>query len=84
MDVRDVLPAVDVPTLVLHATGDRTDPVDQARYMAARLPRARMIELDSPDHLLWLSNRRGQLVEAIRAFVHEFGDAASRPHATAV
>ena len=52
--------------------------------MAARLPRARMIELDSPDHLLWLSNRRGQLVEAIRAFVHEFGDAASRPHATAV
>lgn len=84
MDVRDVLPAVDVPTLVLHATGDRTDPVDQARYMAARLPRARMIELDSPDHLLWLSNRRGQLVEAIRAFVHELGDAASRPHATAV
>ena len=30
MDVRDVLPAVDVPTLVLHATGDRTDPVDQS------------------------------------------------------
>lgn len=73
MDEQSRQPAVTVDPqrlpAVLHATGDRTDPVDQARYIAARLPHARMIELDSPDHLLWLSSKRDQFVEAIRACV---------------
>jgi pimeloyl-ACP methyl ester carboxylesterase/DNA-binding SARP family transcriptional activator len=69
MDVRDALPDVAVPTLVVHATGDRTDPVEQARYMAERLPQATMVELDSNDHLIWLSDARDQLIDAIRTFV---------------
>lgn len=69
MDVRDELSHVDVPALVVHATGDRTDPVEQARYMAARLPHATMVELDSDDHLIWVSDARDQLVEAVRSFV---------------
>jgi pimeloyl-ACP methyl ester carboxylesterase/DNA-binding SARP family transcriptional activator len=69
MDVRAALPDVSVPTLVVHATGDRTDPIEQARYMAERLPHATMVELDSNDHLLWLSDVRDQIVDAIRSFV---------------
>jgi pimeloyl-ACP methyl ester carboxylesterase len=68
-DVRDALAHVDVPTLVIHAIGDRTDPIKQARYMATRLPHATMVELDSRDHLIWLSDAREQLVDAVRSFV---------------
>jgi pimeloyl-ACP methyl ester carboxylesterase len=69
MDVRAALPDVTVPTLVVHATGDRTDPVEQARYMADRLPKATMVELDSNDHLIWMSDARDQLIDVIRSFV---------------
>jgi pimeloyl-ACP methyl ester carboxylesterase/DNA-binding SARP family transcriptional activator len=69
MDVRAALPDVAVPTLVLHATGDRSDPIEEARYMADRLPHATMVELDSSDHLIWLSDARDQLIDTIRKFV---------------
>jgi pimeloyl-ACP methyl ester carboxylesterase len=69
MDVRAALPDVAVPTLVVHATGDRTDSIEEARYMAARLPHATMVELDSDDHLIWLCDARDQLIDAIRTFV---------------
>jgi pimeloyl-ACP methyl ester carboxylesterase len=76
MDVRDALPRVKAPTLVLHARGDHTDPVERARYMAARIPNARMIELDSEDHLIWLTSALDRLIEEIRGFV-EIGPTSS-------
>jgi pimeloyl-ACP methyl ester carboxylesterase/DNA-binding winged helix-turn-helix (wHTH) protein len=69
MDVRDALPLITAPTLVIHARGDRSDPIERARYMADRISGARLIELDSDDHLIWLSDRREQLVDEIEAFV---------------
>jgi len=51
MDVRSVLPAIDVPSLVLHRTGDRMIPVGQARYLAEAIPGARYVELPGEDHL---------------------------------
>jgi class 3 adenylate cyclase len=52
IDVRDILPSVRVPTLVIHRTGDRLTPVGGARYMAAHIPGARFAELPGDDHLL--------------------------------
>ncbi len=69
MDVRDQLPLISVPTLVVHATGDRTDSIEQARYMAERLPHATMVELDSDDHLIWMSDAREQIVDAVEDLV---------------
>lgn len=69
MDVRHALPAISVPTMVLHATRDVTDTVEQARYMAARIPHAKMVELDSGDHLMWLSDALGEMVDEIQHFV---------------
>jgi pimeloyl-ACP methyl ester carboxylesterase len=51
MDVRSILPAIDVPTLVLHREGDRMIPVDQGRYLAECIPGARLVELPGNDHL---------------------------------
>jgi pimeloyl-ACP methyl ester carboxylesterase len=46
IDVRHVLPAIRVPTLVLHGTRDATVPIDVARYVADRIPGARLVEVD--------------------------------------
>ena len=69
MDVRPALPMVSAPTMVLHATRDRTDPVEAARYMAARIPNAKMVELDSADHLIWLTDALDAMVNEIQDFV---------------
>ncbi len=55
------------------ATGDRTDPIEEARYMAERLPGPSIVELDSNDHLISLSDARDQLIDAIRTFVLSLG-----------
>jgi pimeloyl-ACP methyl ester carboxylesterase len=45
IDVRPVLPAVRVPTLILHGLGDDLVPVEVARYMASLIPSARLVEI---------------------------------------
>ena len=45
IDVRHVLPAVQVPTLILHGSEDERVPVEVGRYMASRIPSARIMEL---------------------------------------
>ena len=50
IDIRDVLPAIRVPALIVHATGDRVAPIQAGRYFAEHIPGARLLELDSIDH----------------------------------
>jgi pimeloyl-ACP methyl ester carboxylesterase len=51
MDVRSILPAIDVPTLVMHRAGDRMVSAAQGRYLAEAIPGARYVELPGEDHL---------------------------------
>jgi pimeloyl-ACP methyl ester carboxylesterase len=51
IDVRDILPAIRVPTLILHRTGDRDAKIEEGRYIAARIPGAKLVELPGVDHL---------------------------------
>jgi pimeloyl-ACP methyl ester carboxylesterase len=53
IDVRDVLPTIRVPTLVLHRTGDHDVNVAEGRYLASRIPGARFVELSGADH--WIA-----------------------------
>jgi pimeloyl-ACP methyl ester carboxylesterase/DNA-binding CsgD family transcriptional regulator len=50
-DVRDLLPGLTVPTLVLHARGDRMIDFSLGRELAARIPGARLVSLDSDNHI---------------------------------
>ncbi|MDQ4119047.1 MAG: alpha/beta fold hydrolase [Actinomycetota bacterium] len=50
-DVRELLPCVTVPTLVLHARGDRMIGFEEGRECAARIPDARLVTLDSDNHI---------------------------------
>ncbi|MEP7225089.1 MAG: adenylate/guanylate cyclase domain-containing protein, partial [Actinomycetota bacterium] len=54
MDVRDALPAVQCPSLVLHRTGDLDSQVDEGRYVAERIPGARFVELPGDVHVPWV------------------------------
>jgi class 3 adenylate cyclase/pimeloyl-ACP methyl ester carboxylesterase len=51
MDVRSILPAIDVPTLVMHRAEDRMVSAAQGRYLAEAIPGARYVELQGEDHL---------------------------------
>jgi len=53
-DVREVLPSVQCPTLVLHRMGDLDCPVEGGRYMAERIPGARFVELPGDVHVPWV------------------------------
>ena len=68
VDVRDVLPSIRVPTLILHSVNDRALPVQASRYMAERIPGAKYIELQGIDHLPYLSDSEG-ITGAIEEFL---------------
>jgi class 3 adenylate cyclase len=63
IDVRHVLPATHVPTLILHRTGDRVIDVEHARYMARCIPGAKLVELPGEDHSPWLGDSDALLDE---------------------
>ena len=52
IDVAELLPRVGVPTLVLHARADEAVEPAQGRLLAARIPGATLVELDSRNHIL--------------------------------
>ncbi len=56
IDVRSVLDAVLVPTLVLHRTGDRAVPFDAGRNVAEQVRGSTFVELPGDDHLPWVGN----------------------------
>jgi pimeloyl-ACP methyl ester carboxylesterase/DNA-binding CsgD family transcriptional regulator len=52
VDVRSLLGQVRVPTLVLHARLDEVVPIVNGRILAAEIPHAEFVELDSANHIL--------------------------------
>lgn len=52
IDIRHMLPKIDVPTLVLHARDDHVVPFEEGRILAREIPGARFVPLDSRNHIL--------------------------------
>lgn len=52
IDVTALLPQVRCPTLVMHSTRDVRVPFDEGRYLAAHIPNAQFLPIDSGNHLL--------------------------------
>jgi len=53
IDVRDILPSIKVPTLVMNRVGDPDAVIGAARYTAGRIPGARLVEFPGVGHLFW-------------------------------
>jgi class 3 adenylate cyclase len=68
IDVRPILSAVRVPTLVVHRTGDRTIRLAQGRYLAEHIPGARFVELPGDDHIPWVADMDA-IVDEVEVFL---------------
>jgi class 3 adenylate cyclase len=66
-DLRPVLPAIQVPTLVIHRKGNRAALVGHGRYLAENIPGARYVELPGDEHLPYVGDS-----DAIVAEIEEF------------
>lgn len=74
LDVRELLPDLKMPTLVLHRTGDRSIRVEAGRYLAQRIPGAKYVELAGEDHLFFLGD-----VDALVDEIEDFLTGAHQP-----
>jgi class 3 adenylate cyclase/pimeloyl-ACP methyl ester carboxylesterase len=72
IDVRPVLRAVRVPTLVLHRIGDEDVLIDEGRYLADRIPAAQFVALSGDDHGWWINTT--QLVGEVGPFLRALWD----------
>jgi class 3 adenylate cyclase len=61
IDIRHVLPAIRVPTLVLYRAGEFW--ADHSRFVGERIPGARVVELPGRDHMPWLGDQEAALAE---------------------
>ena len=68
IDVRGVLPLVQVPTLIVHRTGDRAMSVEGSRYLAERIEGARYVELPGEDHLPFLGDQ-DEILDEVEEFL---------------
>lgn len=68
VDVRAILPAIRVPTLVLQRTDDEVTRVQHGRFIGDRIPGARYVEFPGADHVPWLGDTE-PLVEEMEQFL---------------
>ena len=68
IDIRDILPSIRVPTLVLHRRHDRLLKVEEGRYVSSRIPGALFVELPGEDHLPFVGDQQ-LLLDEIERFV---------------
>ena len=68
IDIRNVLPTIRVPTLVIHRTGDRDAKVEGARWLAGQIPGARFVEVAGDDHMPWVGDQDA-ILDEIQEFV---------------
>jgi class 3 adenylate cyclase len=70
IDVREIVPSVRVPTLILHRVGDSRITVDAGRYLAGNIPGAKFIELPGTSHTPWAERDiSDRIVDEIQEFL---------------
>ena len=68
IDVRPILPTIQVPTLVVHRSEDRCLLVEEGRHLAERIPGAKFVELPGDDHLPFVGDAKS-IVDEIEHFL---------------
>ena len=85
IDVRDILPSIHVPAMIMHMTGDRDANVEEGRWIAGQIPNGQFVELEGDAHLAFFGDSE-VVVDKIRNFTKEATQGAppSRALATIV
>jgi pimeloyl-ACP methyl ester carboxylesterase/DNA-binding winged helix-turn-helix (wHTH) protein/class 3 adenylate cyclase len=68
IDVRNVLPTVRVPTLVIHRSGDMCLKVEEGRFVASQIPACKYVELGGIDHLPFVGEQ-DEILDEIEEFL---------------
>jgi pimeloyl-ACP methyl ester carboxylesterase len=76
IDVRQVLPAVRVPTLILRGSEDTMVPLEVARYMASRIPTAHIVEIPGVGHLA-LKRHVAAIIAEVERFLKDVWEAGA-------
>lgn len=68
IDIREVLPTIQVPALVIHRTGDREASIEEGRWIANRIPGALFTEVPGIDHTPWVGDQDA-IVDEVQKFL---------------
>lgn len=68
IDVRNVLPSIRVPSLVIHRRGDLCLKVEEGRYVASLIPACKYVELGGVDHLPFVGEQN-EILDEIEEFL---------------
>ncbi len=68
IDVRNVLPTIRVPSLVIHRNGDLCLKVEEGRFVASKIPACKYVELEGCDHLPFVGNQE-EILDEIEEFL---------------
>ena len=68
IDVRDILPTISVPTLILHRRGEIHVEFADAEFLADRIPGSKLVSLPGQDHLPWTEDQE-PILDAIEPFL---------------
>jgi len=69
IDITGILPAIQMPTLVIHRTNDTLIRVEGGRTLAKLIPDARLSEYPGEDHLPYVGDNADQIIDEIEEFV---------------
>lgn len=75
IDIRDILGAVRVPTLILRGSDDTFLPPEVARYLASKIPASRVVEIPGAGHLALGGNSALLIADQVESFLIEVRDA---------
>lgn len=70
VDIINILGSIRVPTLIMQRTNDIDVKIEEGRFIAARIPNSKFVELEGNDHLFWVGNSDRVLAE-MKAFIAE-------------
>ncbi len=69
IDITDVRPSIQVPTLIIHRSDDVTIDVEGGRLLAERIPGARYVELPGADHIPMVGDNADQILDLYVEFL---------------
>lgn len=69
IDIADILPSVNVPSLVIHRKDDIAVDVEAGRLLADLMPNAKYIELSGVDHIPWVGENSNQILDEMSIFL---------------
>ncbi|MBW2936575.1 alpha/beta fold hydrolase [Aureisphaera sp. CAU 1614] len=67
-DISDILKIIKTPTLILHRTDDIDVNIEEAKYIAARIPNSKFVELQGNDHCFWVGDSNS-VIEEMEEFI---------------